>query len=225
MSGSGVLVMEVTMATAAKGTSRRGPAQIAAPAARPMRADARRNIAAILDAAVLCLTRDPEASVADIAQTAGVGRVTLYGHFKTRAELVDAVLTRVVSQADEALESVDTTGDADAALVRLVDASWQIVHQFRSVRAAAVRELPPERVHGSHDRIRSRVQSVVDRGRRAGVFRSDLPRKWLTTMAISLMHAAAEECAAGRLAAQDAPRYVSATLLAALTPPTQEIPL
>ena len=52
--------------------------------ARPQRADARRNVAAILDAAVLCLTRNPDASIADIAEAAGVGRVTVYGHFKTR---------------------------------------------------------------------------------------------------------------------------------------------
>src|ERR1700731_535694 len=52
---------------------------------RDRRADARRNIASILDAAQDCLSRDPTASIADIAQAAGVGRVTLYGHFGTRA--------------------------------------------------------------------------------------------------------------------------------------------
>lgn len=61
------------------------------PPARPQRADARRNTASILDAAVLCLTRNPDASVAEIAKAASVGRVTLYGHFKTRAELVDGL--------------------------------------------------------------------------------------------------------------------------------------
>ena len=52
-------------------------------APRAQRADARRNIAAILDAATDCLARDPEMSIADIAAAAGVGRITLYGHFKT----------------------------------------------------------------------------------------------------------------------------------------------
>ena len=32
---------------------------------RPQRADARRNVGAILDAAALCLTRNPEASIAE----------------------------------------------------------------------------------------------------------------------------------------------------------------
>ncbi len=60
-------------------------------APRAQRADARRNIAAILDAATDCLARDPDMSIAGIAAAAGVGRITLYGHFKTRAALVNAV--------------------------------------------------------------------------------------------------------------------------------------
>jgi hypothetical protein len=42
---------------------------------RHLRADARRNIALILDAAQSCLARDPDASMSDIAVAAGVGRV------------------------------------------------------------------------------------------------------------------------------------------------------
>jgi AcrR family transcriptional regulator len=212
------------MATTRNGPGRTGSARPTGTPVRQQRADARRNIAAILDAAVLCLTRDPDASIGEIAQAAGVGRVTLYGHFQTRADLVDAVLTRTVTQADAVLDRLDSTGDPREALARLVDASWQIVHQFRSVHQAAQRELPPERIHGSHDRIRRRLQTVIERGQRAGTFRPDLPKKWLITAAISLMHAAAEESAAGRLAARDAPRFITATMLAALTPPGATVP-
>jgi len=189
------------------------------PPARPQRADARRNVAAILDAALLCLTREPDASVGEIAQAAGVGRVTLYGHFKTRAELIDAVLARTIAHADTMLRTTDTTGDPRDALTRLVTASWQIVNQFRSVLRAAQRELPAERIRGTHDRILRRVQTLIERGQRAGVFRTDLPKNWLVTTAFSLMHAAAEDTDAGRLDADDAARIITATLLAAYTPP------
>lgn len=46
------------------------------------RADAQQNVERILDAAIDCLSRDSDASVVQIAQAAGVGRVTLYGHFR-----------------------------------------------------------------------------------------------------------------------------------------------
>jgi TetR/AcrR family transcriptional regulator, mexCD-oprJ operon repressor len=189
---------------------------------RAQRADARRNVAAILDAATDCLARQPDVSIADIAAAAGVGRITLYGHFKTRAELVDAVLVQTLERADAVLDATDTTGDPSAALARLVAASWQIVHQFRNILLAAQGELPAERIRGIHDRILRRVQTLIERGRRAGTFRTDLPKQWLVTITFSLMHAAAEDTAAGRLKTQDAADLITATLLAAFTPPSRD---
>lgn len=188
-------------------------------APRAQRADARRNIAAILAAATDCLARDPEMSIADIAAAAGVGRITLYGHFKTRAELIDAVMVQTITRADAALTGLDISGDPADALARLVAASWQIVHQFRNILLAAQRELPAERIRGVHDPILRRVQSLIARGRRAGTFRTDLPEQWLITTAFSLMHAAAEDTTAGRIDPGDAAGLITATLLAAYTPP------
>jgi AcrR family transcriptional regulator len=158
-------------------------------------------------------------SVGEIAVAAGVGRITLYGHFKTRGELVDAVLVRTLEQADAVLNATDTTGDPSEALARLVSASWRIVHQFRNILVAARRELPAERIRGVHDRIVRRIETLIERGQRAGVFRSDLPKPWLVTTALSVMHAAAEDAAAGRIAADDAARLITATLLAAFATP------
>jgi TetR/AcrR family transcriptional regulator, mexCD-oprJ operon repressor len=191
------------------------------PAPRAQRADARRNVAAILDAATDCLARDPETSVADIAAAAGVGRITLYGHFKTRADLVDAVLARTIQRADLVLDATDTGGDPRDALARLVASSWLIVHQFRNILLAAQRELPAERIRSVHDPILRRVQSLIGRGQRAGAFRTDLPGEWLVTTAFSLMHAAAEDAAAGRASAGDAARLITATLVAAYAPPAE----
>ena len=52
----------------------------------------------------------------------------------------------------------------------------------------------------------------------AGTFRRDLPQQWLASTACSLLHAAAEDAAAGRLDPDDAARLITATLLAAFTP-------
>jgi len=66
------------------------------------------------------------------------------------------------------------------------------------------------------------VQSLIEQGQRAGTFRRDLPRQWLVTTAYSLMHAAAQDAAAGRLDAGDAAGLITATLLAAFTPQAGE---
>jgi len=191
---------------------------------QPRRADAKRNVAAILAAAAGCLAKNPDTSVAEIAAAAGVGRMTLYGHFKTRADLIDAVLARVAAEAHETLGAVDVAGDPRDALARLVAASWLVVDQLRHVLEAAQRELPAERIRQAHDQVLGRVQSLIERGRASGVFRSDLPVPWLVSLVMNVMHAAAAEVSAGRLTADQAPFVVSGTLLAALTAPGAVVP-
>src|SRR3954464_3878310 len=59
---------------------------------RPKRADALRNCERLLAAAREAFTEaDRSASLEDIARRAGVGIGTLYRHFPTRADLVEAV--------------------------------------------------------------------------------------------------------------------------------------
>ena len=62
------------------------------------------------------------------------------------------------------------------------------------------------------------MQSLIEQGQRTGTFRRDLPQQWLVTTAYSLMHAAAEDAAAGRLDPDDTARLITATLLAAFIP-------
>jgi len=189
-----------------------------------LRADAKRNVAAILAAATDCLAKNPDTSVAEIAAAAGVGRMTLYGHFKTRTDLLDAVLTRVVAEAHETLGAVDVAGDPRDAVARLVAASWLIVDRLRNILTAAQRELPAERIREAHDLVLGRVQSLIERGQDTGAFRTDLPVSWLVSLAMNVMHAAATEVSAGRLTSGQAPSVVAGTLLAALTPPGAVVP-
>jgi AcrR family transcriptional regulator len=176
-------------------------------------------VAAILDAARRCLQRDPDVSVADIAAAAGVGRITLYGHFKTRAELVDAVFVDAIAEADRRLDDIDLSGEPGTVIAQLISSSWLIIDQFRGLLHAAQRELPPERIRGAHDQVLDRVSGVIERGRDAGAFRTDLPTTWLLSVALTLMHAAADDVAAGRLESGDAGPYLVRTILAAFTPP------
>jgi TetR/AcrR family transcriptional repressor of mexCD-oprJ operon len=192
--------------------------------AREKRADARRNITAILDAALACLAQDPDASIAEIAKRAGVGRITLYGHFSTRSELIDAVFTRTIEESDHALDAVDLSGDARQALTRLIESSWQIIHRYRMLLHAAQRSLPPERLRATHDKPMRRLHNLIRRGQDEGAFRTDLSAGWLVATFYNIVHGAADEITAGRLADTDAARSITATLLAAYTPPGAPVP-
>ncbi|GAA1144387.1 hypothetical protein GCM10009630_48660 [Kribbella jejuensis] len=188
------------------------------------RADAQRNIAAILTAAAECLSRNPAASTSEIAKAAGVGRVTLYGHFPSRAELVDAVFVQAIATGEETLGQVDLTGEPRAALARLIESSWQLVDQFRSLLIAAEEALPPGRVRELHADPMARVERLLERGRSEGAFRTDLPTSWLVSIMHNVMHGAASDILAGRISSADAAPYITATLLAAYTPPGERVP-
>jgi TetR/AcrR family transcriptional repressor of mexCD-oprJ operon len=186
------------------------------------RADAQRNITAILDAGVACLSRNPQANTAEIARAAGVGRVTLYGHFPSREALVDAVVAHAIARANEALDTVDlTTGTAPQALARLAGSSWQILSEHRHLMQAGQQHLGPARMRAHHGGPMARVGELVARGQKAGDIRTDLPRAWLVTTYYALLHAAAEEVNAGHLDPAQAGDVVATTVTAALTPPRQ----
>jgi TetR/AcrR family transcriptional regulator, mexCD-oprJ operon repressor len=182
------------------------------------RADAERNIAAILDAGLASFSRNADASLTDVARRAGVGRVTLYRHFPSREALIDAVLAHAIGSADSALEAVAVDdGPAPEALARLIHSSWRIVDHHRSLLAAAQRDLPPARIRHHHDQAMARVERLVARGQNEGDFRTDVPRPWLVATFYGVLHTAAEEVDAGRLDPTTAPEILTATLLAAFT--------
>ncbi|MFJ2651592.1 TetR/AcrR family transcriptional regulator [Streptomyces sp. NPDC087420] len=185
------------------------------PHASGRRADAQHNIDAILDAAVENFALRPNATLAEIAKAAGVGRVTLYGHFASRAELVNAAMTRVLEQGDAVLEPLELDGDPAEALERLIGASWRLIHQSRSLLAAAQKELSSARIRDLHAGPAARAERLLARGQSEGVFRSDLPASWLVATLHNVLHGAADEINAGRLKPEDAARTVSLTLLAA----------
>lgn len=188
-------------------------ASVAKPANR--RADARANKARILDAAIDCLGRDPGASVSEIARAAGVGRVTLYGHFSSREEMIDAAFARVIAEGDRVLEAVDLSADPPDALRALIESSWLLVARSLTVLDAAEAALPPGRVQELHARPAERVEELVRRGQADGSFRTDLPAGWLVSVLHHVMHGAAGDINAGRLDADDAAAYISATVLPA----------
>ena len=93
---------------------------------RPMRADAQRNLDALLEAAMAVFaTSGVDAPVREIAAKAGVGVGTVYRHFPQRSDLVAAVFRHEVDACAEAasvLAAEHAPGEALARwLLRYVD--------------------------------------------------------------------------------------------------------
>jgi AcrR family transcriptional regulator len=84
---------------------------------RPLRADARRNREAILEAARIQVGRDGlDAQIDDIAHRAGLGVGTMYRHFPTKEALIEALtlahFEQLAANSEQAWAAVEAGGDA-----------------------------------------------------------------------------------------------------------------
>jgi TetR/AcrR family transcriptional regulator, mexCD-oprJ operon repressor len=182
------------------------------------RAKAERNVEAILDAAERLLRQRSQASIAGVAKEAGVSRVTVYAHFATREELIEAVVARVTRAAHESIEEAKPgEGDPVQALERVITIAWDELERQEAIRQAAAEELSSEAVRRAHETAAGTVRELIERGRRAGGFRKDLPIEWLVASCFALLHMAADEVREGRINADDAMSAVKTSLLELFT--------
>jgi AcrR family transcriptional regulator len=169
------------------------------PTPRRRRADARRSIDAILNAARTVLGGRPDASMEEIATAAGVTRQTVYAHFPSRDALIGALLYAVGTETVAAIDAarLDTVPPADA-LCRYLDIGWQLINRYPFLLGPALTQNPP----GSsepHDAGTARLERIIRRGQRAGDFHRTLPAGWLAVAIVGLVRTAAEQVAAGSL--------------------------
>src|SRR6476660_9411034 len=99
------------------------------PAPRRRRADARRNVDALLEAARTVFdTSGVDAPAKEITDRAGVGVGTLYRHFPQRSDLVKAVV-------ESGIDAVADAGPSLSAAHEPAEALTQWVHRFTELLA------------------------------------------------------------------------------------------
>lgn len=187
---------------------------------KPRRADAERNIQAIIDAALEALASDPDASMAAIARRAGVVRATIYMHFPTREALLDAVMERSTAMVAQATrEAEPERGNPKEALERVLLATWEQLGQFHSVLQININRLSAKELHRRHLPITTQFIPLLERGQAAGVFRSDVSAAWLIAVLRAIVHVASTELQAGRLSQAEVEQTMLTTALAAISSP------
>lgn len=86
--------------------------------------------AAILDAAEALLAKDSEnlASVAQVAESAGLAKGTMYLYFKTKEEIIMAVHERHSMELFDRVDALFATAGAEMTVERAVDSFCDFVH-------------------------------------------------------------------------------------------------
>ncbi|MFF2518634.1 TetR/AcrR family transcriptional regulator [Streptomyces sp. NPDC058086] len=132
--------------------------------------------ARILEAARQELGRDPDSSLGDIAEAAGVVRRTVYDHFAGRSALVEGLVADAAEALRRALAAV-TIRDPDAvtAMASFVLALWPVGDRYRMLLRLAPQDLGAERVNEVLAPARDMAASIIERGQRQGAFRTSVP--------------------------------------------------
>ena len=169
------------------------------PAPRQIRADAIRNREKIITAAREQITRlGPDTAMDTIAAAAGVAVGTLYRHFPTKADLVDAIV-------EEHLEFMAAEVEAAAARVRAGADAWpelqELARRFvadaardQAIKAAA-RALGREEAGPLEARVYAAGEELVATARAAGHLHPDASA---ADFALLLATAPADQPADGR---------------------------
>lgn len=104
---------------------------------RPVRADARRNMDALLEAAMAVFAASGvDAPVREVAEKAGVGVGTLYRHFPQRSDLIVAVMRHEVDACADAAARLAAEHEPGEALSRWMQRYVDFIGAKRGLAAA-----------------------------------------------------------------------------------------
>ncbi|MFL5826647.1 MAG: TetR/AcrR family transcriptional regulator [Thermoleophilaceae bacterium] len=142
---------------------------------KAMRADARRNLELILDAATLEFgEHGPDAGVAAIASRAGVGTGTIFRRFPSKDDLMVAVFERraeqFIAEAHEAVAQMEPADAIEWFVTRAVEAQ---VHD-RGFCEMATQLLREGRAYEAHGQLLNELRAVVESAKAAGALREGI---------------------------------------------------
>jgi AcrR family transcriptional regulator len=153
------------------------PMKRSKPNPRRPRTDAQRNRERILEVAKEAFTRSgANASLDDIAKQAGVGPGTLYRHFPTRDELLEAVYRTEVEKLAAAERKFAETMPPIEAL-----RAWMLLFvdyiATKKIIASALNKLvggPSKVIEASYAQVHEAIRALVKRAIKSGDIRKDV---------------------------------------------------
>jgi AcrR family transcriptional regulator len=142
---------------------------------RPLRKDAARNRAALVQAArEVFAERGLEASLDDIAHHAGLGVGTAYRHFANKYDLARAIFAEAVDDVVALADLAVTLDDPWDGIVRFLEGTAEAQTADRGLREVLMGVHDAQQMEQVHERLSGPLRELVDRAKRAGSIREDV---------------------------------------------------
>jgi AcrR family transcriptional regulator len=167
---------------------------------RPLRADARRNRARLLDAAeAVFAAKGISASTEEVARSAGVGVGTLFRHFPTKENLLEAVYRERLRRMAEAARELAAAEDLGSAFFDFL--AEQVAHSGTKIAVAdALAEAGIDVRTASADEgqeVSEALGALIVRAQQAGAVRPDVGLPELMALLVgasrAVEHAASDD--------------------------------
>lgn len=175
---------------------------------------------AIIEAAFSVLSRDPGASIADIAAHAGVGRATLHRYFPGRNDLISELARIALQEMDEAVEQACADASCHTEVVRIALAVLIPLgdrHGFLAVETLD----HDEDLLAEIAQQQAATRDMIDAARKEGAFDAAIPTDWIVQVFDHLIFAGWESVRAGQTTPTQAGELAWRTLISGLRPSEQ----
>lgn len=167
----------------------------------------------LYDAVAAALARSPGSSMQEIATAAGVSRTTLHRAFGDRATLVERVSEHVLADCSRLFDAagIDSAPVMDS-FERLIEAPLPLAKAYAMLLAEPAAYGVPKLVDAIEE-LDDRFERFFARGQADGLFRPELPPRWLVYSFGSQLVALWWAVDDGFVAARETTRLLRATVL------------
>jgi AcrR family transcriptional regulator len=166
----------------------------------------------ILDAAADVLSKRPDATLASIANAAGISRTTIFNKYPTRDDLIQALGVDALERIGRVMAQVPIGEVGDVPMVMA-----EVTHGLMPLapRTAFLRFVPGLSNDLDHhwQRVVTPLAVYIATAQAVGRLRADQPARWLVASYIGLLFAAWDEISEGELGATQAARLIVDTWL------------
>ncbi len=180
----------------------------------PMKRDQRviQSEAAIIEAGVRALSKNPSAGMSEVAQASGVGRTTLYRHYPSREALIQGIALRCLDEIDAALQPVFASRQR-AAIATTFEVLIPLADRYRFLSAtwsdAEANPVVRQRMQES----RGDTLALMEYAKNQGEVAADLPSEWLAEMFDMTLYAAWSLLERGATTSEEAVRLATRSFL------------
>lgn len=173
--------------------------------------------AALLDTATVLLAENPGASFIEVAEAAGVGRATLYRHFASREELLRELCLEAIEATDQAVAPlVEQATSATDLLRRIIVALLPLSDRYHFLTRYP--DLEDAGINARLQRQTEQTIALIQQAQHDGEVADDLSPAWIALVFDSLLYAAGQSIAEGKLEIEAAAELVFRTLMQGVSP-------